>query len=234
MRRSSRFILHAGPSSCRATTGSTLAAFVRDEVCAPLGAPDCKLGVGANDLDRVVDLVPDEAWASQPVLEAISPSTPAGRGLALAQRSLGEAMTALFNDDAFRQAEQGAINLITTARDLARVFALWAGRGTLDGVRLISQATADEFMKDQTAGEDAAIGVPLRLGLVFWKSHGGFQFGPSAETVAHVGLGGAVAIADPTRQVAIAYLPRLLRVESAFETEPRLQPIVTAVYEAIR
>lgn len=217
----------------RRVSGKSLAAFVRDEVCGPLQATDCKFGVEPGELDRVVDLVPDDAWTSEFVQEKISPDTPAGRGLALAQRSLGEAMRTLFNDDEFRQAEQGAINLITTARDLARVFAVWAGRGSLDGVRLFSEATAEEFMREQTSGDDAAIGTPLRLGLVFWKSYGPFEFGPSDEAVAHIGLGGAVAIADPARQVSIAYLPRLLRVESVAGLEPRLRPVVSGVYDAL-
>lgn len=215
------------------TTGLSLGAFVAEQIATPLGLETLHLGVPVGQLSRVADLVPEAAWEGEQLLANINPQTPAGKNLFLAKRTLAAAMRELWNDDTYRGAEQGAINLVTTARDLAVLFDVWAGRGTAGSVELFGSDTAADFMRVQAeTPQDAAIHSPQRLGLLLWRPHAGYSFGPNDETVAHIGLGGATGIGDPVAGVSIAYVPGELRVQSIFGTDLRLAPAIDAVYAA--
>jgi CubicO group peptidase (beta-lactamase class C family) len=215
-------------------TAKSLAAFVADEICKPLELTRLHLGVPADQLADVVDLAPEEAWEGEQLLANINPQQPAGKNLFLRERTLGEAMRTLWNDDRYRSIEQGAINLTSTARDLAALFAIWAGRGSNGRVRLFSESTATAFMAENArTPEDAVIHSPLRLGLILWRPIRGFRFGPHDDAVAHIGLGGAMGIADPVSNVSIAYLPGVLRVQSIFGTDLRMEGTIDAVFAAL-
>jgi CubicO group peptidase (beta-lactamase class C family) len=215
-------------------TAKSLAAFVADEICKPLDLTRLHLGVPAEQLADTVDLAPEDAWEAEQLLANINPQQPGGKNLFLRERTLGNAMLTLWNDDRYRCVEQGAINLISTARDLAALFAVWAGRGSNGQVRLFSEPTADAFIAENASTlEDAVIHSPLRLGLVFWRPIGDFRFGPHDEAVAHIGLGGAMGIADPVSNVSIAYLPGVLRVQSILGTDLRMAAVIDAIFAAL-
>ena len=95
-----------------------------------------------------------------------------------------------------------AANGFFTARALARMYAVIAGRGTVNGVRLLSGATVDRIGVVHSHGPDLVVVVPMR-----WRL--GYHFaattrGSVDSGFGHFGFGGSGGWADPQRQLAIA------------------------------
>jgi len=101
-------------------------------------------------------------------------------------------------------AEVPAANGFFTARSLGRLYAMLAGGGELDGVRILSEETVAAAATVQSHGLDLVLVVPMdwRLGYhrVF-TSRG--TVGPA---FGHFGFGGSGAWADPSRDLSVAYV----------------------------
>jgi CubicO group peptidase (beta-lactamase class C family) len=97
-----------------------------------------------------------------------------------------------------------AANGLFSARSLARLYAALAGRGELDGVRLLSEETLRRAAETQTRRLDRVIPVRMHWRLGYHRvftSRGGV---PSA--FGHFGYGGSGAWADPERNLAVAMI----------------------------
>jgi CubicO group peptidase (beta-lactamase class C family) len=118
---------------------------------------------------------------------------------ALAPRGIEEA---LIMGDEVMDASIPAANGFFTARSLARMYAMIAGGGELDGVQVLSGRTVAEMAKVQRQGPDLVLVVPMdwRLGYhrVFTTR------GPVPRAFGHFGFGGSGGWADPSRDLAIA------------------------------
>lgn len=208
----------------RRVTGKPIREFLRDNVTAPLGA-DYKIGVDEADLERVADLVPNPDGFS--LASRIRPGSPLQRALNAMPKPLDttEQNTARFRTGCFLSA--GGFG---TALGLARIYAALANGGELDGVRLLSpeaiaRATTDQW-EDQ---DDGTTGNHIRMTMGFWKNgKGQSTFGPNPEAFGHSGMGGARAIADPDRNLALAYVTNLPCERLA--TGVRTEAIVTAAF----
>jgi CubicO group peptidase (beta-lactamase class C family) len=99
-------------------------------------------------------------------------------------------------------AEIPSFNGVFTARALARMYAMLASGGVIDGKRHISEATIRRATEVQGRGLDAVVGVPMRwrLGYHFVGTHRGVL--PNA--FGHFGYGGSGAWADPDRDLSVA------------------------------
>jgi CubicO group peptidase (beta-lactamase class C family) len=160
--------------------------FVQDEICAPLGIDSLFLGVPDGDLGRVA------------VLES-EPSVPLSGELA-ALRALtvpphADLVPQIYNRRDVLQACIPATGLTANARSLARLFAMLANRGTLDGVRLLAAERVDSF-GEQRPDYDGIDQTNLRFMPVgtrgFWLADPAAGEG----VICSVGRGGAVAWAD--------------------------------------
>jgi len=95
-----------------------------------------------------------------------------------------------------------AANGLFTARSLARVYALIAEGGVLDGRRYLSPATLSRMAEVQYEGRDRVI--PLHMG---WRLgyHNAFTTrGAIPGAFGHFGFGGSGAWVDPSRRLAVA------------------------------
>lgn len=179
----------------RRVSGSPVRELLRAEFLDPLGLADTHLGL------------PPELW-------------PRHVPLALAgerHRRADRARQLFFNRRAMRQAVVPAAGVSTTARDLARFYAMLLRGGELDGVRVLDPVTVAAARQLSTAPEgDLDLFLRMR---VRWSQ--GFQLGaagpdPSAgrpmgqlgspQAFGHNGSGTCIAWADPTRGLAFAYL----------------------------
>ena len=99
-------------------------------------------------------------------------------------------------------AEVPAANGFFTARSLARMYAMLAGGGQLDGVRLLSEDTVRTIAEVHSRGPDLVLVLPMdwRLGYhrVFTTR------GTVSGAFGHFGFGGSGGWADPSRDLAIA------------------------------
>jgi CubicO group peptidase (beta-lactamase class C family) len=130
----------------------------------------------------------------------------------------------LFNNPVIRRAEIPAGNAIGGARDLARMYALLAGGGELDGVGLVSPGSIARF---NTHEATMMAGLPPicvgyhRLGQLFPRA--------SETAFGHGGAGGSLGFADPERDISFGF------VKSRMTNEPggAAADLVAALYECL-
>ncbi len=107
-----------------------------------------------------------------------------------------------FNDEEVVQACIPAANGMFTARSLARVYAMLANKGELDGLRLIPEGNFKDIAKVYVKSRDRVIGLPMHWRLGY---HRLFAVGARApKGFAHFGFGGSGACCDPVRKISVA------------------------------
>ncbi len=105
-----------------------------------------------------------------------------------------------FNDRAAMQAVIPSANGAFTARSLARMYAMIANGGELDGVRILSEATTRKFQSVQSNRRDIVTTKCMNWRLGY---HEAFTFGRTA-AFGHYGFGGSGAFCDPNLNLAVA------------------------------
>ncbi len=123
------------------------------------------------------------------------------------------------NLPAFQEAEVPGVNGTATARSVARLFAVLAEGGQLEGVRLVSQAAIRRFRTVQICAPNALElevdppGQAVELHMRMLGYHGSSKpfglprrLGPSATAFGHDGAGGQVGFADPEAGIAAGFV----------------------------
>ncbi len=213
----------------RRIDGRTLGTFFADEVARPLGL-DLWIGLPVEQHGRVAGLLHDPDPAAD-LLKAIwSPDSPAGAALFFGPER--RSSVDLANDPDLWTAEAPAINGIGDARSVARMYAMLAGGGVLDGVRVVSEESVVTHSAEQARGIDAIFGGASRVALGYGRSiGGGMSLGPNDEAFGMQGIGGAVGYADPIAEVGFGYAMNQTFMNAG--TDPRPRALSTALYEAI-
>jgi len=217
----------------RRVDGRTLGTFFREEVAKPLGV-ETAIGIPEAAFRDLAVAYPEGATTGGPVAMRIlmgrtaklarDPSTHLGKAfLGDGTTSVLERATTLLLEPDWFRAEIPSSNGVTSAHDLARVFAALACGGELDGTRLLSQATLARFATPVATQPDVVmrsglnpllrplvagkLAVPKTLG---WmgnaprKGWGGL--GPSPRAIGSGGLGGHLGMADPDARVSAAFV----------------------------
>jgi CubicO group peptidase (beta-lactamase class C family) len=188
--------------------GRSLGAFVRDEICAPVGA-EFHIGLPEHLEPRVSPMIGGlgggddvDPQVRQMMEMFMGPGTKGGRALSLNGAFAGDGT---FNRRDVHAAEIPAANGITTARSVARIYA--ATIGAVDGVRLVDEAVLARATAQVTPdGEpDECLLVPTAFAMGFMVPSSLVQYaGPGS--FGHPGAGGSVAFAQPSRHLAMAYV----------------------------
>jgi CubicO group peptidase (beta-lactamase class C family) len=114
------------------------------------------------------------------------------------------------NQPHIRRAGWAAAGGTGSARGLARAYA--AAFGGVDGSpALISPVTREAMAQEQVFGTDRVLNRMMAFGVVYEKSHPGFDFG-SHLALGHDGAGGALGYYDPLYGVAVGYIPQQIDV----------------------
>lgn len=96
--------------------------------------------------------------------------------------------------------------------------------------QFISSETLAAATREQTAGElDLVLGQPLRRAMGFILNCDDCYFGPAACAFGHSGTGGSIGFADPTHQVAFAYVMNQLHYSGAI----RSRRLIDAFYNCL-
>jgi CubicO group peptidase (beta-lactamase class C family) len=123
-----------------------------------------------------------------------------------------------------------AANGLFTARSLARMYAALAAYGTLDGVRILSEATVRRASEIQTRAPDRVLMLPMHWRLGY---HSAFTtLGRVRTGFGHFGYGGSGAWACPERQLAVAMVTN--RVGGSPFGDWRIAEIGTTVMRCAR
>ena len=162
--------------------------FVRQELCEPLDATELYLGVPDDALDRVAPLHDDGGLP--PTIEGSAESRALPAPVALRPE--------IFNHREVLQACIPAVGGVSDARSVARLFAMLANGGELDGVRLLSPERIRACLTPRPDGEtdDLVFGrvLPVGVGGLWVRAPGVVE--PGREVLAHPGAGGSVGWAD--------------------------------------
>jgi CubicO group peptidase (beta-lactamase class C family) len=208
-------------------TKKSFSELVQDELVKPLELDGMYVGAPADALERTAKLIfpgHERGWSIPEALRKASwlgdfgHATMSGlRDLLQVVRidlDLASLVDALaprgissfdFNSADTLSAAIPAANGVFTARSLARMYAMLAGGGTLDGTRLLSQRTVARATERQRKTEGLAV-LPFdmrwRLGYHGIITSAGFV--PRA--FGHFGFGGSGGWADPKRELAVAFI----------------------------
>ncbi|MDG2304425.1 MAG: serine hydrolase [Candidatus Binatia bacterium] len=180
----------------RRISGRTLGNFFREEVAEPLGA-DFHIGLDERHDARVAELVPPK----EPLgTDSADSDSVASRTLASLKLDGTEPRTA-----AWRRAEIPAGGGHGNARSVARVLSALACGGSVDGVRLLSEAGVERILEEQTRGVDLVTGVPLVFGMGFGLSDPLTPISPNERAFFWAGWGGSMAVVDLDLRTSVAY-----------------------------
>lgn len=200
--------------------------FVAEEICAPLHIVDYYLGVPDADLSRVATL---SGGNSAPIVD-----------------EYGICPTSVFpgsnvhNQRVVQQAVDPGAGAITTAAAVAKIFAIMAESGELDGIRFLSPERVATFTKPREGAHDPdrVVSIPV------WFGSAGYYLGGEAsasspfvgdhrEIIYSPGAGGSYAWADLRDRIAVAICHNNMDTAMVLDPEPTFAPIVRAIREVI-
>jgi CubicO group peptidase (beta-lactamase class C family) len=209
----------------RRVDGRSLGEFFAQEVAGPLEA-DFHIGLPSSEFHRVSNVVPpppremDFSALQSPEVAIKSLTGPLLPGAEYSWT------------DAWRSAEVPAANGHGNARSVARIQAVIACGGTLDGHRLLSPETIDLIFREQANGIDLVLGIPLRFGIGYGLlSPETFPDFPHTGTCFWAGWGGSVILIDTVNRMTIAYV--MNRMAEDMVGTGRGEALARAAYRAI-
>ena len=188
----------------RRVTGKSVGTFLREEVSDKLGA-DYHIGLKADEIARVSDMHRNPKNGFFKI--ASDPSTPLGRAFRSAPQ-----IGYFQNCREIRELEIPSFGGHGSARAMARIYAMLAGNGSIDGVRLLSEAAVERAAK--LVWEDDCIMTQRRIRMGYGFMHNEPNTVPMGENLAafgHTGTGGAFAWCDRARNMAFAYCTNFQR-----------------------
>jgi CubicO group peptidase (beta-lactamase class C family) len=239
----------------RRVSGRTLGTFFREEVAEPL-AVETAIGIGPQ-VFREMAVVHAEGLNAQPLL--LRPMyglmkrkmrTPGNLlssvFLGDGDRSLMDIEPNVLSEPMFLAAEVPSSNGVSSASDLARIFAVLACDGAVGDVRLLGKQAVDAFRIPVLHERDAVIVDTFRfpgaglmhrktvmtrsLGYAVNQFRAGEppHFGPNPDSYGCEGAGGQVVFCDPSQRLSVAF------VRSALSSSPHLfRSLVDAVYAGL-
>lgn len=196
-------------------TGKSFSQVLQEKLAGPLELDGLFVGLPNNQMKRRAELINNfgghkqrlrpERVAQSSVIRSLS------RTLKIANINLDSTISALlpkgavhldFNHPDFIHACMPSANGMFTSRSLAKLYAMLANGGALDGVRILSREAVNTIMQIQnrTAGDVIPLPMHWRLGYhrVFAFNH------PTSHSFGHFGFGGSGAWADPVRNLSVA------------------------------
>ena len=239
----------------RRIDGRTLGTFFHEEVAKPLGV-ESAIGIDEATFHGLAQMHNDKSTTGDSAVMRLlmrrTGELARQRDSLLGQAFLGDGTTSLLeradqvvsHPDWFR-AEVPSSNGVTSAHDLARVFAALANGGELDGNRLLSEESLTAFATPQFMRPDVVMlsgFSPLLRPLVAGKAtfpktlgwggnnvrKGWGPMGPSPRAIGAAGLGGHVGFADPDARLSVGF------VRSDFGPSPKaVQQLVKALYACV-
>ncbi|MEU8469961.1 serine hydrolase domain-containing protein [Streptomyces sp. NPDC029006] len=214
----------------RRVSGLRPGAFLAREVTGPLGI-DFTIGLPEGESGRAAELVRPPAASSDRQAALFGRLAPA----ALAALANPVAGAAEANSPGWRAAEIPAANGHGTARAVAALYGVFAGRGAHGGRRILSPEAAERVREGQGSCRDLVLGAGFEgeteIGLGLWLSGPQGSYGPNARAFGHDGFGGSCGLADPEAGVSLGYV--MNRLGPHIANDPRKSALVDAVYSAL-
>ncbi|MET7514807.1 serine hydrolase domain-containing protein [Streptomyces sp. NPDC005480] len=214
----------------RRVSGLLPGAFLEREVTGPLGI-DFTIGLPDKEGGRAAEMVHPRAQSGSEQAAIFAQLAPAA--LAALTNPIAGASEA--NTAAWRAAEIPAANGHGTARAVAALYAIVAGKGRSGDHQILSPEAAERIREGQGSCRDLVLGAGFthetELGLGLWLSGPNGSYGPNPRAVGHDGFGGSFGSADPESGVAMGYV--MNRMGPHIADDPRKMALISAVYDAL-
>jgi CubicO group peptidase (beta-lactamase class C family) len=187
----------------RRVSGRTVGTFLREEVSGRLGA-DYNIGLRPDELARVSDMHPNPA--SEFFKIAADPTTALHRARRCSPAGYYQ------NRREMRELEVPSFGGHGNARAMARIYAMLAGNGRIDGTRVLSEAAVERASALVWDHDCIMTKRRLRMGYGFMHNETGTApMGANMAAFGHTGTGGAFAWCDRERNLSFAYCTNFQR-----------------------
>ncbi len=188
----------------RAVTGKGMRELIRQELAAPLDIDGLHLGrPPAGAPTTAAQIIMPQRTLANPVFDYLAPRIAAWRlSAGFGAMYFPGVRGVVQGEIPLLDTEAAAVNGVTTARGLARMYGAIANGGQIDGVRFLSREVVAGLSGRQNLRPDRNIGVPLAF-------HLGYHAVPVPGVMpgfGHVGLGGSLGWADPASGLAFGFV----------------------------
>ncbi len=208
---------HLAGELFRRADGRPLGQALREELCEPFGL-ELWIGLPQSEDHRVAETV------RPPALPDLGKLTEA-KTLAFFKPWSAAPAKDLRR---WRGAELPASNGHATAAALARMAAILACDGQLDGREVLAPGLAQEAARGRITGQDLVLPFDLTWGAGFLRNQGLGIYGPSQHAFGHSGWGGSCVAADPERRLSFAYV--MNRQSAHLIGDPRARRLIDSLY----
>jgi CubicO group peptidase (beta-lactamase class C family) len=187
--------------------------YVREEIFAPLGIEGFYFTVNDTVAGRVAELS-GAGYPNPPDNSPMRQGIPAPLDLT----------PEIFNRPQTRRALLPAVGAYADARSVARLFALLANGGELDGVRLLSPQTVRALGKLRANSDepDPYLGHSARLTAGYWLGGDKPALSTRSNVIYSLGAGGSLGWADPDYQLSVAIAHNKMYSRQPPEVDPQL------------
>jgi CubicO group peptidase (beta-lactamase class C family) len=128
----------------------------------------------------------------------------------------------------WRRAAIPSVTGHATAPALARMMAILACDGVLDGRRFLSSETVRRVCARRVAGPDLVLPFEIAWASGLMLNQGQRIYGPGPRSLGHSGWGGSCAFADPDRRLSGAYV--MNRQSAQLIGDARARRLIDAAY----
>jgi CubicO group peptidase (beta-lactamase class C family) len=139
------------------------------------------------------------------------------------------------NTAGWRAAEIPAANGHGTARAVAALYGIFAGRGAYGSRQVLSPEAAERVREGQGSCRDLVLGAGFEheteAGLGLWLSGPNGSYGPNPRAFGHDGFGGSCGLADPESGLSLGYV--MNRMGPHIADDPWMMALVDALYSAL-
>lgn len=214
----------------RRVSGLLPGAFLEREVTGPLGI-DFTIGLPEKESGRAAELVHPPAAATSEQAAVLAQLAPVALS-ALTNPLVGATEA---NSAQWRAAELPAVNGHGTARAIAALYGILAGRGSYGSRQVLSPEAAERVREGQGSCRDLVLGTGFEyeteIGLGLWLSGPNGSYGPNPRAFGHDGFGGSCGLADPEAGISLGYV--MNRMGPHIADDPRKMALVDALYSSL-
>jgi CubicO group peptidase (beta-lactamase class C family) len=188
----------------RSVTGLGMRELIRTELARSLDTDGLHLGrPPAGSATKAAQILSPQAARVNPLFNLVAPK--------IAALAFSGGFGAMYfpgmratvqGDTPMLDGEIPAVNGVTTARGLAKMYAALANHGRIDGTQFLSEEIVAGLTGKPSLAPDWSIGVPLSWHLGYHSVPIGGVF----PGFGHAGLGGSIGWADPSSGVAFGFV----------------------------
>jgi CubicO group peptidase (beta-lactamase class C family) len=212
----------------RRVTGKTVGQFIRDEIARPLNADFLLGSMSDHDQARVAEVMPNMEARLFAAKEVEKDTL---RSKAFVQNP-AEPWPTTLNSRIWREAEIASGNGHGNARGVARIYGAFARGGSIDGVRLSSQASIEAMIKEQHNITELMQDRPYHQGLgILLNTPAAVYMGPNMRSFGHHGIGCSIGFADPDAHIGFSYACN--KMHAVGTNGPRAARLIDALYESL-